>query len=95
MRNALRGLLTFVLFLVGLSLFFELAARDHWVSAVVTGLFIAYLLIGSLVKLWRAMAYGDFSVTSQAFWLPRSWQAWIFQRSPEDKDVPSRTGTRN
>jgi len=65
MRNVLRGVTTFVLLLVGLSLLLKLAERDHWVSALVTGLGIAYLLIGSLVKLWRAMVYGDFSVTSQ------------------------------
>jgi hypothetical protein len=83
MRNVLRGLLTFVLLIVGLSLLLELAERDRWVSAVVTALAIAFLLVGSLVKSWRAMRYGDFSVTSQVFWLPRRWQAWLLQEPPQ------------
>ena len=85
MRNVLRGTITLVLLFVGISLVLELGERDHGVSAVVTGLAIAYLLVGSLVKLWRAVRYGDFSVTSQAFWLPRSWQAWLFQGSRDDR----------
>ena len=61
----------------GISLVLDLNQREYRVSAVVTGLAIAYLLVGSLAKLWRAVRYGDYSVTSQAFWLPRRWQAWM------------------
>lgn len=85
MRRVLRGVITFALLLVGISLILELNERDHRVGAVVTGLTVAYLLGGSLVKLWRALRHGDLSVTSQSFWLPRRWQAWMYQGSADDK----------
>lgn len=78
MSKVLRGVITLVLFVAGFSLFLELGERYHWVQSVYIALMSAFLLVGSLVKLWRAVRYGDFKVTSQMFWLPRSWQAWMF-----------------
>lgn len=73
MRGILRGITTFVLFIAGFSLFLELGERYHWVEPVYIGLVVALLLVGSLMKLCRALRYGDFRVTSHLFWLPRSW----------------------
>ena len=69
-KLVLCGVITLELLLVGLSLLLELADRDHWVSMVITGVVITFLLVGSIAKLWRALRYGDLSVTSQVLWLP-------------------------
>lgn len=74
MRNVLRGVITFALFVAGFSIFLKLGERYHWVEPVYIGLVCAFLLVGSLVKLWRAVRYGDLRVTGQMFWLPRSWR---------------------
>jgi hypothetical protein len=83
MRNALRGITTFVVFVVGFSLFLELGERYHWVDPVYIGLVVAYLLLGSLVQLSRAARYGDFKGTSLSLWL--SWQAWRFPGSSDNR----------
>jgi hypothetical protein len=88
MSGVLRWAVTFVLFFVGFSLFLEVGERYRWIDAACIGLAIANMLVGSLVKLWRAVVHSDFSVTSTVFWLPRRWRAWIFsgpQRSSRGK----------
>jgi hypothetical protein len=50
------------------------------------GIPIAFILIGSVVKVWRALAHGDFSVTGQFFWLPKRWREWaVPPRSAEKR----------
>lgn len=85
MRNVLRGVTTFALFIVGLSLFLALGQREHWVEPAYIGLVIAAMFVGSSIKLWRAVRYGDFSVKGQWFWLPRSWRAWMHGSLDEKK----------
>ena len=74
MRNVVRGITIFALFVAGFSLFLELGERYHWVEPVNIGLVVAFLLVGSVMKLWRAVRYGDSRVNSHVFWLPRSWR---------------------
>ena len=85
MKNVLRGVTTFALFVAGFSLFLEVGERYHWVEPAYIGLAVAFLLVGSLIKLWRAVRYGDFKVTSHVFWLPRSWRAWMCPGNADDE----------
>lgn len=77
-KNVLRGVRSFALFFAGFSLFLKLGERYYWVEPVYIGLVFAYLVVGSVIMLWRAAKYGDFAVTGQMFWLPRRWQVWMF-----------------
>lgn len=85
MRKLLRGLATFVFFVAGFSVFLELGRRYRWIEAACIGLIVGFLLVGSLVKLWRAARYSDFSLVSGTFWLPLRWRAWLQGQSPGDK----------
>jgi len=77
MKNLLRGVIRFVLFVAGFSLFLKLGERYYWVDPVYIGLVVAHLVGGSLVMLWRAGRYGDLNGPSQLFWLPRRGQTWM------------------
>jgi hypothetical protein len=78
MKNVVRGVATFALFFAGFSLFLKLGERYHWVEPVCIGLIVAFLLVGSQIKVWRAVRYGDLGVASHMFWLPRRWQVAMF-----------------
>lgn len=94
MRTTLRGAVTFIAFLVLGALMLGLSRRLPWISTVIAGLAVAFLLVGSVVKLWRAMRYGDFSVTSNTFWLPERVRAWMHPELYE-KEASSCQGRQN
>ena len=95
MRNLLRGAITFMALLVVGALILALSRRAPWISTVITGLVIAFLLVGSVVKMWRAARYGDFSVTSNTFWLPRRVRSWMNPELYGKTQPPSRPGRQN
>jgi hypothetical protein len=92
MRNILRGAITFMALLVVGALILGLSRRVPWITTVITGLVTAFLLVGSVVKLWRAVRYGDFSVTSNTFWLPKRVRSWMHPELYEKKQAPPRQG---
>jgi hypothetical protein len=78
MKNVLRSVTTFVLFVAGFSLFLELGERYHWVEPVYIGLAVTFLLVDSLEVLCRTSRHDGSRLASHMFGLPRSWLAWIF-----------------
>lgn len=76
MKTVLRGLVTLAPFVAGVALVLALAKRWPWISAVVTGGAIGFVVVGAVWKMWR-LAKGDPAPTNQVGWLPRRWQACI------------------
>jgi hypothetical protein len=82
MKAVLRGVMTLAAFITCLALLMMLAKRWPWVGAAVNGAVIGglvvCLLVGSVWKI-RRVAKGDPRPTRQFGWLPRRWQAWLYQ----------------
>lgn len=94
MRHGLRWMIPLA-FLAGVALLLALNGRWRWVGRVITGLAFAFILVGSIVRLWR-VGHGDFRFTTDAFWLPKRWQAWMLgQDLPEKSPAQPRRGGRN
>lgn len=94
MRNMLRWTIPLA-FLAVVALLLALNRRWPLVGSVITGLSLALIIVGSVVKLWRVVRHGDFRVTSDGFWLPKRWRAWIFGGVPERKSAPRRQEQKN
>jgi len=45
--------------------------RAPWIDTVLIGLATAYLVVGSVLKLWQVVRYGDLSANNESFWLPK------------------------
>jgi hypothetical protein len=88
MKDILRGAITFAAFLVLVALLLALDNRAPWVDKVFAGFLLACVFVGSVVKLWRVVIHGDFSVTSDAFWLPRRLRACMNLELSERRPAP-------
>ena len=86
MRNILRWAIPLGCLAV-IALLLALNRRWPLVGSVITSLVLALMIVGSAVKLWR-VGHGDFRITSDAFWLPKRWQSWIFGGTREKGQAP-------
>jgi hypothetical protein len=77
MTTVVRAVITYGALIAILALLIALARHVPGIKAVTLGVVWAFVLIGSLAKLWRVIRHGDYTVTGNVFWLPKRWQAWM------------------
>jgi hypothetical protein len=87
MKTVLRAVITYAAVIAVLALLISLARRAPRINTVIVGLVLVFLVLGSLAKLGRVARHGDYSVTSNVFWLPRRWRAWMVPQDLKGSDL--------